>query len=130
LVGPPITFESQYKPVFFPNNWAGMAGNAWAEAYCDFGSPGIVVKIIVVVLLIAAAQLLTTRLNSSAIPALLLSGAFLAFYVHRNDMLYELLLIRRAVMVFVLALACSLLVRRVRGSHKSGQATKVARVVP
>jgi len=115
MVGPPVTFESQFKPVLFPNNWAGMAGNAWAEAYCDLGSAGVAIKIIVIVVLIAGFQKIIVGLNSSVTPVFMLSGVFLAFYVHRNDALFELLLIRRLVMVFVLALASSLLVRRVCG---------------
>lgn len=103
FVGGPTIFETQFKPAFFPNFWAGMAGNAWAEVYCDFGYTGVAVEIVLVVMLIGIAQILITRTPSSAVPAIVLSGVLIAFYIHRNDLLFELLLIRRVAMIFILA---------------------------
>jgi hypothetical protein len=114
LVGGPNSFESQFKPAFFPKFWAGMGGNAWAEIYCDFGYPGVVIEVLLVVLLIGVAQFMIIRVHSSLIPAILLSGVFLSFYFHRNDLLFELLLIRRTAMVFIIAFGCHKLLRHAR----------------
>jgi hypothetical protein len=103
FVGPPMTFENQFKPTLFPRQYYGMAGNVWAEAYCDFGYPGIAAEIVLMMIAIAMLQLLIDNRASVLFPAAVLAGALVAFYIHRNDLQYELLLVRRVVMVFVMA---------------------------
>lgn len=103
FLGPPTTFESEFKPALFPNYWAGMAGNIWAEAFCGFGYAGVAAEIILVVSALAGMQFFLFRSRSFAIPPMILSGVLLAFYVHRNDRLFEMLLIRRVAIVFAMA---------------------------
>jgi hypothetical protein len=105
LVGVPATFESEFKPALFPNYRFGMAGNVWAEAFCEFGYLGIAVEAALLVSALVGIQLLLPNAHPLMAPLLILSGVFLAFYVHRNDLLFELLLIRRAAMVFATAWA-------------------------
>ena len=101
LFGPPKPFESEFKNALFPGYEYGLAGNIWAESFCRFGYIGIACAAIIFVALLGGAQILLSKNFTTALPALALSGAFLAFYVHRNDVLFELLLIRRTLMVFV-----------------------------
>jgi hypothetical protein len=104
LFGVPPTFEEEFKPVLFPRQWAGMAGNVWAENFCGFGYVGVIAAAMAIAGSLLLMQcLLVARLNTSLAPALLLSGVLLAFYVHRNDMFFELLLIRRALLVYAMA---------------------------
>jgi hypothetical protein len=103
LFGAPKPFESEFKNTLFPDYKYGLAGNIWAEAFCRFGYIGIACAVLIFVALLAGTQILLSRDFTTAIPALALCGAFLAFYVHRNDLLFELLLIRRTLMVFVAA---------------------------
>jgi hypothetical protein len=105
LFGPPKPFESEFKDALFPGYEYGLAGNIWAESFCRFGYIGIACAAIIFVASLAGTQILLSRNFTAALPALALSGAFLAFYVHRNDLLFELLLIRRTLMVFVGAYA-------------------------
>lgn len=109
--GTPETFETQFKPKFFPRHRAGMAGNAWAETFCDFGYLGIVAEAVMIVLLVGLAQILIDSSASSFVSAVILSGVVFAFYFHRNDMLFELLLIRRVLMIFAIAWCLSYLFR-------------------
>jgi len=103
IFGAPEKFESEFKPALFPNYKYGLAGNIWAETFCRFGYLGIVSAVIIFILSIAVMQILLFRAFPIALPALALSGVFLAFYVHRNDLLFELLLIRRVLLVFGVA---------------------------
>jgi hypothetical protein len=103
LFGAPKPFESEFKQTLFPNYKYGVAGNIWAEAFCRFGYIGIALAALVFAASLAGLQVLLSRDFTTAIPALALSGVFLAFYNHRNDLLFELLLIRRTLMVFVTA---------------------------
>jgi hypothetical protein len=103
FLGSPTTFESEFKPALFPNYLFGMAGNIWAEMFCGFGYAGVAVETLLILSALIGIQFLLFRSRSSAIPALTLSSIFLAFYVHRNDMLFELLLIRRTALVFAMA---------------------------
>jgi hypothetical protein len=103
VVGPPTVFQKEFQPVLFPSHRAEMAGNIWAEAFCVLGYAGVAVEVVLVMIAVAGIQLLLTASRSSAIPALILSGILLAFYIHRNDLLYELLMIRRVAIVYLLA---------------------------
>jgi hypothetical protein len=104
VLGQPTTFESEFKPLFFPKETYGMASNIWAEAFCQYGYLGTFTAILFFVALIAAIQFAIVRAPASMISALALGGVLCAFYVHRNDFLFEILLIRRVAMVFILAL--------------------------
>jgi hypothetical protein len=101
--GAPRPFETEFKQALFPDYKYGVAGNIWAEAFCRFGYTGVAFAAIIFVASLAGLQILLSRDFATAIPAIALSGAFLAFYVHRNDLLFELLLIRRTLIVFVSA---------------------------
>jgi hypothetical protein len=103
LVGPPVVFQSEFQPVLFPNHWAEMAGNIWAEAFCVLGYTGVAIEVVLIMMAIAGIQLSLAASRSSAVPALILSGILLAFYIHRNDLLYELLMIRRVAIIYLLA---------------------------
>ncbi|KWV50625.1 hypothetical protein AS156_01365 [Bradyrhizobium macuxiense] len=119
FITPPTLFESEYKPTLFPHQWAGMAGNIWAEMFCEYGYGGVVMETAAVLLALLGFQLLIFRATApSAIPALALCGVFLAFYVHRNDMLFELLLVRRPLIVFTAVWIIEYLRRQVFGAGK------------
>jgi hypothetical protein len=106
VLGAPQTFEAEYKGALFPGYRYGLAGNIWAEALCRFGHVGVALTLLAFIFSLRGFQILLSKSSGYTVrPAAALSGAFLAFYVHRNDLLFELLLIRRTFMVFAVAWA-------------------------
>jgi hypothetical protein len=102
----PSSFEDEYKTALFSGYRYGLAGNIWAEAFCRFGYVGVALTLFAFILSLRGFQVLLFKTSGYTVgPAAALSGAFLAFYVHRNDLLFELLLIRRTFMVFAVAWA-------------------------
>ena len=100
FLGSPPQFETEYKDALFPGYKYGLAGSIWGESFCRFGYGGVATALLLFLALVSFMQIGLFRLSGTIVPALALSGIFLAFYIHRNDLLFEMLLIRRIFMVF------------------------------
>lgn len=102
----PQLFEAEYKPLF-PDVKFGLAGNPWAEAFCRDGWVGFALTLAFFTMLLVALQL-TLDFGFGPAPAVALCGIIVAFYVHRNDAYFLLILLRRiailAVVVWTLRL--------------------------
>lgn len=118
----PKSFNDYFQPALFPGVEYGMANNIWAEAFAEGGFGGVVVAVILFqgLLWLGSRVLQAGRVHLHNLA--LLCGGYLAFYIHRNDLLYELVLLRRligAYMVIVvlakLLLGAVATVRRAEG---------------
>lgn len=100
-------FNDLFQPTLFPDVEYGLASNIWAQAY-SLGGLGIVLLFCAV---FTALVLVINRWHfhaqGSVGAAVGLSGAYWAFYIHRNDLLYQFLLQRRVIVLFVLAWSVS-----------------------
>jgi hypothetical protein len=95
-------FNDFFQPALFSDVDYGLAANIWAQAY-SLGSIGIVaVFCVFFVVGIALLNSAYAQSTGSSLAALALAGGYFCFYIHRNDLLYELLLLRRVLIMFVI----------------------------
>jgi hypothetical protein len=104
------TFGSLFQRDLFPEVKFGMAHNIWAQMHSIGGLLGVASYAIVFGLVIVVLQVLIRRTRGSLAAFLALSAAYWAFYSHRNDFFYQLILQRRIFFAFLAALLCSVVV--------------------
>ena len=98
----PRGFNELFQPVLFPEIEYGMANNIWAQMYSLGGLFGVMVFSIAYALVLWGLSLLIGRSSRTLQAMLALAGTYWAFYIHRNDLLYQLLLERRVILVFLM----------------------------
>jgi hypothetical protein len=104
----PMTFYDEYQPVLFPTVTYGMGGNIWAEMLCRFGYAGLALFGILMIAALIGAQRLFLYSPSTFAAPLAFCGVIVAFYIHRNDLHFTLVMVRQVAGVFMLALMLSL----------------------
>jgi len=113
----PATFYLEYKPILYPNITYGTAGNIWAEMLCRFGIAGLVLfGVVLILLLVWLGRLLVTVPSAFRAP-IAFAGAVLAFYIHRNDLNFTLVVIKQTTYVFLAAYILSRLKEKIPGLH-------------
>lgn len=91
-----------FQDQLFPNLSYGMASNIYANFYATLGIFGILLFVLMHNLaLVGVSKALSSRLNSALRLGLVAVGAFLAFYIHRNDIANSLSIINRIVIALV-----------------------------
>jgi hypothetical protein len=99
----PATFYLEYKPILYPDITYGTAGNIWAEMLCRFGFVGVALfGVILILLLLWLGRLLVTVPPACRAP-IAFAGVVLAFYIHRNDLNFTLVVIKQTTYVFLAA---------------------------
>jgi hypothetical protein len=106
-----VGFNELFQPQLFSEVEHGLASNIWAQMLAAGGWPLFLafLALFVVSLRIGSRWLETPSLTSRA--AVALGGAYWAFYIHRNDLGFELSLLRRVVFVWMAVAATSQAVR-------------------
>jgi len=100
------SFNSKFQPVLFAYHEAGMANNIWAEMWSVGGwlLLGAFIVVFVSVLFLGSYLL---RISDPVIKGgVALFFSYWAFYIHRNDIVYQVTLEKR---VFLVWLACVVL---------------------
>lgn len=111
----PPTFYDEYQPVLYPGLNYGLGGNVWAEMLCRFGYFGDAAFAVILITLLIVLNYAIRLAPEYAVAPLTLGGVVLAFYFNRNDVNYELVMLRQITFVFIMALAASWVV----GSSKA-----------
>lgn len=97
----PVTFNSLFQPVLFPDVDYGLAANIWAQMWSVGGWGALVLFIIIFnfILVIGNATLQSRSLliRTGMAPAF----CYWAFYLHRNEFGYALNLEKRQVLLFL-----------------------------
>lgn len=103
-------FSARYRPVLFPRVTFGMASNPWAQAYAAGGF-----ALVFVFALVYASCLAAFAAAMRALPPV--TGALVAvavgwwgFYVHRNDVLTEVGIMKMTIYIAALAVLISFVV--------------------
>ncbi|MGH7258673.1 MAG: hypothetical protein ACREIM_09845 [Nitrospiraceae bacterium] len=115
LGGAPLSFNDLFQPTLFPSDLDyGMANNIWAEMLSSGGWPllGLFIGIFVSMLLLGS-YLIRSRDPILAAGAAL-TFSYWAFYIHRNDLLYQINLEKRTILVWT---ACVVLSQIFRAAH-------------
>jgi hypothetical protein len=102
-------FNDYFQPSLFADVDYGLASNIWAQAYALGGLGTVAVFCVLFVGLLTAINLAYSRSKGSVFAALALVGPYWSFYIHRNDLLFEFLLLRRVLFFFVISWAISYL---------------------
>ena len=128
----PVSFNDLFQPVLFHGvNWMQMANNVWAQAWAAGG--------LLLLLLFAFVFLIVLLLGNYLIraqsPAIRAGSALFfttwAFYFHRNDLLYQFLMQKRILMLWLLAIAGSCLLMTLwRAAARSARENHPAKISP
>jgi len=112
LGGEVTSFNDKYQPVLFPAREAGLASNFLAEAWSAGGRAAVAaVTLLYVAVLWLGSRLLQRREVGWRVFAVVFFP-YWAFYIHRNDLLYQVILQRRVLVVFLLAIGLAWIVHR------------------
>lgn len=106
VFGPATSFNTLFQPALFPETQGGMANNIWAEMWSSGGWPLLALFVLVFVLALALGSYLLQARDPVLAGGAALFFAYWAFYIHRNDLLFQLTLERR---VFFFWVFCALL---------------------
>ncbi|MET4119764.1 hypothetical protein ABIB85_006273 [Bradyrhizobium sp. JR1.5] len=112
----PPTFYDEYKPILYPNLTYGTGGNIWAEMLCRFGYGGVAIFCVLLILTLVGLHRLLLSCPPAAIAPVVFGGVVIAFYIHRNDLHYTLVMLRQTAIVFVLACGLSVVGTRIQRS--------------
>lgn len=107
-----VAFNDLFQPVLFPDIDWGMAGNIWAQMLAAGGWPLLLgfLALFVLTLRTGSRWLETAGLTTRALIAL--GGSYWAFYIHRNDIGYQVILEKRVLLSWlIIVLACEVVHR-------------------
>lgn len=95
------SFNSLFQPALFPDVEWGMANNIWAQMIAAGGWPLLLAFLggFVWTLRIAARRMATAGATSRC--GVALATAYWGFYIHRNDLGYELSELKRVLLVWI-----------------------------
>lgn len=114
-----VSFNSYFQPALFPDVKGGLANNIWGEMWAVGRWQAMGVFIMIFIFLLGVFNYLLSA-RCMALNALAASmGAYWAFYIHRNDIGFQIDLERRVLFIWILAwvisaLLCNVMRRRQR----------------
>jgi hypothetical protein len=119
----PPTFYDEYQPILYPNLTYGTGGNIWAEMLCRFGPAGVALFGLLLIAALTGLQNVMLKCSTAWIAPIALGGVVMAFYIHRNDLHYTLVMLRQIGFVFAAAYGLSAVSGRIwsRLFGKAGQ---------
>jgi hypothetical protein len=109
-----VTFNDLFQPVLFPQVTAsGLAANIWAEMLATGGLPLLCAFVLAFVCLLAAGSFLLRLPNLELQALTAVSMVYFAFYIHRNDLLYQVVLEKRVLLLGGAAILGSMAIREI-----------------
>lgn len=107
---PPVSFNDLFQPVLFPGvSWMQMANNIWAQAWAAGGLLLLLLFLFVFVIVLSLGNYLIRAKSPTIRAGSALFFSTWAFYFHRNDLLYQFLMQKRILMLWLLAIFGSFL---------------------
>ena len=124
-----LSFNDLFQPILFPGSetWMGMANNIWAEAWSSGGYPLFAIFLLIFLSLLVFGSSLLRSLDPEVRAGVAIGFSWLAFYVHRNDVLYLGTLERRTFTLWLTSIFVSMalvLVVKVPRTTSSGAAQR------
>jgi len=115
-----IKFAYMFQPKLFPSVDFGMASNVWAHIWSSGGWLFLIAFIVFYVFILFVGSYLLRLPNETLKSGVALFFSYWAFYIHRNDISYQINLEKRVFLFFALCLLISILLsylhpRQVRG---------------
>jgi hypothetical protein len=120
------SFNGYFQPVLFPDVEWGMANNIWAQMIAAGGWPLFLAFLggFVWTLRLAARRMATARATSRC--GVALATAYWGFYIHRNDLGYELSELKRVLLVWVVVAIVSSLGKKTQEAPAAAPQEKPA----
>ena len=100
------SFNSLFEPKLFPGVLGGMASNIWAEMWSSGGWPCLIIFMIINLVVLFIGSYLLRFSEPTIRGGVAIGFAYWAFYLHRNDFIFQINLEKRIFFVF---LGCMLL---------------------
>ncbi len=100
-----IGFNDYFQPYLFPKVTYGMANNIWAHVWSVGGWWLLILFILSYSLFLMLLSWVAMHCEGTLKAFLVLFSVPLSFYIHRNDLFYQLTLERRYFLCYILALA-------------------------
>lgn len=117
------SFNAAFQPTLFSSvTDYGLANNFWAQMWSAGGMPLVSVAAITYHAALVGIDGLRRAIPANWQPTVALIGIYLAFYIHRNDLVYQLTLERRMLTFGVLTVGTAYLCRRLALSAPAGRA--------
>lgn len=103
------SFNDLFQPTLFPGTFAGMANNIWAEIWSSGGWPLLILFVVIFVTLLFLGSYLLQFCDPALRGGVALLLSYWAFYIHRNDILYQINLEKRIFLVWLICVLVSIL---------------------
>ena len=111
LAGPPVSFNDLFQATLFPSDLDyGMANNIWAEMLSSGGWPLLSLFLLCFIGLIAVGSYVICCGDLTLAVGAAVAFSYWTFYIHRNDLIYQVNLEKRTLLVWG---ACWLLAKAV-----------------
>ncbi|ELB2160777.1 hypothetical protein HJ190_07295 [Vibrio parahaemolyticus] len=106
------SFNSIMQPEFFPGLSWGVGSNVWANIYAILGWGGLLLFITFYCLSLYFISFVLSRITGFYFLSLCPLASYWAFYIHRNDLAYQISLEKRVGMIILLAAILTFLVQK------------------
>lgn len=108
LGGVPISFNDLFQATLFPSDLDyGMANNIWAEMLSSGGWPLLGLFLLCFIVLIAVGSYMTCCGDPTLVAGAALVFSYWTFYIHRNDLIYQVNLEKRTLLVWAACVVLS-----------------------
>ncbi|MEZ8062831.1 MULTISPECIES: hypothetical protein [Vibrio] len=106
------SFNSIMQPEFFPGLSWGVGSNVWANVYAILGWGGLLLFITFYCLSLYLISFVLSRITGFYFLALCPLASYWAFYIHRNDLAYQISLEKRVGIIILLVAILTFLVQK------------------
>lgn len=103
------SFNDLFQPILFPNLKWGMANNIWAEMWSSGGWSLLIIFIFLFLIFLSLGSYLLKLEDPSLSAIAALLGSNWAFFIHRNDLGFQLTIERRILLIWLLCTIASML---------------------
>ena len=112
------SFNQYFQPALYGDVGYGMGSNVWAHMY---SSGGWLLLIMFIIFYGLSLRWLSQKIyysNIKYMPLFVVLGSYWAFYIHRNDLFYQLGLEKRVVIVFFIVSLLSILTAKFISTYR------------
>lgn len=112
------SFNDYFQNDLYGNVGYGMGSNVWAHMY---SSGGWLLLLMFIILYAISLRWLSYKIyysNLEYVPFFVLLGSYWAFYIHRNDLFYQLGLEKRVLIIFLIVSLSSIFYKKFKSTYR------------
>lgn len=111
------SFNDLFQPILFPTAISGMANNIWAEMWSSGGWLLLLAFIIVFVIILFFGSYYLGNSDPVVKGGLTSAMTYWAFYIHRNDLMYQITLEKRVIVFWCIFVIFSMFISFTRSRN-------------